>query len=364
MLLAEAMTGKRNNFDLIRLGAALLVLFSHSFPLLGRADEPLRSFTGYDTFGTLAVEIFFIISGMLITKSWMDSPRIGGFLRKRVLRIFPAFAVVTLLSVFVLGPLFTKLPLREYFGSKATWTYLGNPFMLPTQYALPGVFETNPYPTAVNGSIWSLPLEILMYAAVLALGLLQAFKKRISVIGLACLLFLAEFRLPIQTLFPSGLILNFPASSFFQCSMFFCLGALTWLYREKIRISHAAAGLSLFLYLASSGTPFFHLLSYPTVTYLVVWMAFLPLPRWLDTRKYGDFSYGIYLYAFPVQQSVMAVFGGGMPFPAFFTLSLTGTVALAMLSWRFIEKPAMKYKRGISRTVAAVKTDPKRKVAI
>ncbi len=166
MLLSEAINGKRNNFDLIRLSAAVLVLFSHSYPLSARTTEPLQSFTGYDTFGTLAVEVFFLISGLLITKSWMDTPHAGDFIRKRFLRIFPAFAAVTLLSVFALGPVFTQIPLKEYFSSRLTWSYLGNPFMLPTRYSLPGVFESNPYPAAVNGSIWSLPLEILMYVAV------------------------------------------------------------------------------------------------------------------------------------------------------------------------------------------------------
>ena len=177
MRLIQKADSKENNFHFLRFLAAALVIFSHSYPLSGSKFEPFAWLVQYNTFGGLAVNIFFLISGFLITKSWLDNPNIFQFSMKRILRIMPAFIVAIFFSVFVVGPLVTNLSFKEYIVHPFTKLYLMNVFMFPIHYNLPGVFVNNPYPNAVNGSLWSLPVELIMYGLVAVLGLLRVFSK-------------------------------------------------------------------------------------------------------------------------------------------------------------------------------------------
>jgi len=170
---------RENNFDFLRFFAAALVLFAHSYPLVGRReDEPLTLLTGYEKGGSIAVGIFFVMSGYLIASSWLASSSPKSFLIKRALRIFPALIVAVLLSVFVIGPMVTQFSLGRYLAADGTWTYLQN-ILLVTRYELPGVFTGNIYPDVVNGSLWTLPLEVLMYIGVMILGLTGFLKRRL-----------------------------------------------------------------------------------------------------------------------------------------------------------------------------------------
>jgi len=140
-----------NNFDFIRLVAASLVVFSHSFILAEGTDgrEPLYFLTaGREDLGQVAVATFFVISGFLITMSFESSRSIGNYLWKRVLRVFPALIILLLLTTFVLGPLATNLSLKDYFSQGHTYSYLTNVRLFRLQYDLPGLFQENPYPNA------------------------------------------------------------------------------------------------------------------------------------------------------------------------------------------------------------------------
>jgi len=170
-----------NNLDAVRLAAAWLVLYGHAFIFLG-LPEPL--FLSWLPLGPLGVLIFFTISGYLVSQSWARDPSLPRFLARRALRIFPALAVCTLLSVLVLGPLLTTLPLADYFASPHTVGYLRN-IALYIGYYLPGVFEHNRVANAVNGSLWSLPVEFAMYLVIAAVGVLRA--SRWVVLALAVL---------------------------------------------------------------------------------------------------------------------------------------------------------------------------------
>src|SRR5262245_22570122 len=121
MTLGERATGRDNNFNLVRLIAAALVLVSHSWPLSGTPGEPLERFAGF-SLGHLGVDIFFVVSGFLVTGSLLDRP-LGSFLRARVLRIFPALAVNSFGTAFVIGSLVTALPVGHYLASASTWRY-------------------------------------------------------------------------------------------------------------------------------------------------------------------------------------------------------------------------------------------------
>ncbi|WP_084260425.1 acyltransferase family protein [Thiothrix lacustris] len=161
-----------NNFTALRWLAASLVLYGHAFVFLG-LPEP--SFMGWLPLGTLGVYIFFTISGYLVAQSWESDPHALRFLLRRALRIFPGLFICTILSVFILGGLLTKLSWSEYIGNPSSWDYFYN-VLLYISYYLPGVFEKNHYPNAVNGSLWSLPVEFFMYLLLASLGALRLLR--------------------------------------------------------------------------------------------------------------------------------------------------------------------------------------------
>ena len=155
-----------NNFAALRLTAASLVVFGHAYAMTG-AMAP-RWF-GIEVH-VFAVRVFFTISGYLICESWNRDPHFWRYLKRRALRIMPALVVTVLLTVFVLGPLVTRLPLSVYAGAAETRLYLWNALLAPT-FTLPGVFDDGRPFTAVNGALWSLPVEVVMYLLLPLYGL-------------------------------------------------------------------------------------------------------------------------------------------------------------------------------------------------
>src|SRR5271169_1259493 len=181
---------RRNNFDALRLVAAASVVFSHSFLIAdGTQDhEPLIWLTGNQSIlGLVGVFVFFAISGFLVTQSFEQTPNPLYFLVKRALRIFPGLFVATVVSAFVLGPLVTDLPLGTYLSRPEPYEYVvGNTLLDQTVHELPGVwFVDNGVGLEINGSLWTLRYEFVMYLMVLALGLLRLLTLRTALLLLA-----------------------------------------------------------------------------------------------------------------------------------------------------------------------------------
>lgn len=169
-VLQDCVTGRNNNFNLIRFLAACLVLVSHSFTLLG-LPEPLGGKIGM-TGGSIAVDIFFVTSGFLIAGSFFRCQSIIQFLWARFLRIYPALFVAVLFCTFIVGGYFTKLPLSHYLSHAAVSDYFIHNITLVfgVSYVLPEVFSSNTYPHSVNGSLWTLPYELRMYLYLAVIG--------------------------------------------------------------------------------------------------------------------------------------------------------------------------------------------------
>ncbi len=327
-----------NNFTALRLFAALLVLYGHAFELY---KLPAPSFMGWMPLGPIAVYIFFAISGYLISISWTRDSHIVRFVLKRVLRIFPGLIVCILLTIFVLGALTTTLSFGDYFKNPQTWAYVKNIF-LHINYTLPGVFETNTYPRAVNGSIWSLPVEFAMYLifACLAFILRGKWLQRAGVILLAVLFFIANYYIGLTTV----VFYAFPVQYLAICGMYFLVGVgiHQWRLLRFLSASNVIAIAVIWLSLSRWPT-LFEYVSYILLPFLTIAFgtgaskAF----TWLD--KY-DYSYGVYIYAFPVQQVISFYFlNHGFRFGIFTSAIIT--LCLAALSWHWIEKPALQYKK-------------------
>ena len=150
-----------NSFNAMRLTAALTVLVSHAWPLTGIADlEPVWHATGHQaTLGRLAVAAFFIMSGCLITQSWQRKPDPVRFIQARAMRLLPGLAAVLILLACVAGPLLTTLPLLDYAASGAVPRFVLSNLAMQYTAELPGVFGANPFPGAVDDSLWTLKYE-------------------------------------------------------------------------------------------------------------------------------------------------------------------------------------------------------------
>ncbi len=329
---------KANNFHLIRLFAALMVLYSHAHTLAG-LPEPL--FLGYVALGPVAVYIFFCLSGYLVYQSFEHDPHVGRFLIRRALRLFPALAVVVMLSVLLLGPLVSPLPTADYFRDPATRGHFWNLALYPIYY-LPGVFSSNPVANAVNGSLWSLPVEFLMYLSVpLTLG-----SRRLARIGFA-LLFLSFAWLHFRWIWPSTEMTVFWGTDLRQvpmCGIFFAAGALIRAGRCERFLGLNTLVFAGVLLLAGTVThPRFFMAMWVALPILVLGFGLhtSAFGRWVAAR--GDYSYGIYLYAFPVQQTLLW-WKPGIAFWPYLLGTILFTSLLAYASWKWVESPALRLK--------------------
>lgn len=372
------LSSRENNFDALRLLAAFAVIFSHAYPIRdgAREMEPYWRLSGYCTFGEIAVAIFFVVSGLLVARSFVSDPNAWSFLRKRLLRILPGLVVCVAFCIFIVGPLFTTGSMRAYFHDPDLLRFARNALLLPARFDLPGVFEqytlADPR-SAVNGSLWSLPLEFFMYLGVLALGLTGLLKRK------GCLVLLAG-ALVVQWLiierigFAPGTMLYRNRVWFEQLphlGFLFFGGTLMLLFKDSIVLDwrwFAACIAVIALSWQSTFEGALKLIGHPELIrhvmtqpphgyfifsvclpYLVMYLAFLRIPFLKPVlqsfTKWGDFSYGVYLYGFPVEQMLFRTWGDKLPFPVFIGLACVGTLFLAVLSWHLVEKPFLKLKK-------------------
>lgn len=342
---ASALSGHQNNrFDFLRLFAAWLVLFSHCYPLGGWPHrEPLASTLGIDTLGGIGVAIFFVLSGYLVSISLERCPTLWVFARRRAVRIYPALIVACLLSVLVLGLLLTSLPWLDYSRHEATRSYLRTATAWIIQFSLPGVFEATPLPHVVNGSLWSLRYELRCYLGLMVLSLLP-FALRWKVLVVLLILSAVVLARPaVPPALPGELFwgLDYADS---KLSWFFAIGAVyaSWRACFQPRLWLALPLIGWAFFLPHGGLQL--LVFFSGLAVLLLWLALNG--RWLPAipPRMGDWSYGTYLYGFPVQQ-LLAHWGVHAYGVAVFLLASTAlTLVLAGLSWHWVEKPALRWK--------------------
>ncbi len=324
-----------NHFNFIRLFAAFLVFYGHSFVLSGKQASLHTSLTH-----ELGLFIFFSISGYLISMSWDLDPSLKRYFIKRALRIFPALFVVVVLSIFVLGPVFTTSPLKEYFASPFLSRYFENTF-LHISYYLPGVFEHNHVPNAVNGSLWSLPVEFFMYILV---AVFAQSKKHIKYVVLMTFIIFALVTVIWARVTPDMVVIyGTDLRQVFIVGTFFWAGATMyhWNIKRYFSFETFVIGL-LFLTFIYQWHHLYAVMALGLVPFLVLSFGFSNA-HFLSVFNKADYSYGFYIYAFPVQQSIIYLFP---EIPLFWYL-ISGfiiTMAFAIMSWHFVEKPMMRFK--------------------
>lgn len=329
--LGEVSGDRNNNLNLLRFLAASMVVLGHSYVLGNGSGDPLGWVTGWQMgMGYLGVSIFFFFGGFLICGSMCRVQKARPFFRARAMRIFPCLAVVVFASAFLLGPMVTEIGIAEYFTSAQTYKYLCNALLLPV-HNLPGVFTENVGGAAVNGALWTLPVEFVCYIAcflLFCLGLLKEkplkFTIPFFIVGYAVLWRLTGDMLVLQ-------------NAIRPCGMFY-VGMLYYTYREKIpmRASWALlclAGIVLSLML--------HIQEATVLLFLPYLLAYLVFGMDRKASGFGrrmEISYGLYLCAFPIQQTVTMLFGGTMLPLINFAISWPLAVVFGILLYWGVEK--------------------------
>lgn len=325
---------RRNNFNLLRILAALAVIYGHAYHIVGaRGGDFFLMNVGFKFIGGVAVDVFFVVSGFLIASS-LERSSIGRYLWARCLRIYPALLVCVALTVLVLGPLVTNTNVRDYFFQAQVWNYLWrNASLWSTEYSLPGVFA-NLNDNAVNGSLWSLPLEFRLYLVLLGLSLLGLVSdvRRFNWFVIAIFVF-GYFITPRHQIFQEY-------SNWVESSAFFMAGAFLWKNREHIILSFPLLALFLIAAAALHNTDKFYIGYFVCLTYLTFFVAYVPkLPHLGEV----DLSYGVYLYGWPVAQCVH-VLAPTWGVKANIWVAMLISLGCAWLSWHFIEKRALSLK--------------------
>ena len=307
----------------------------------------------------MGVNVFFVTSGYLIFQSWQRDPSIPRYLARRTLRIFPALLAAVLVTVFIIGPAMSSLPVGTYLQRRETYRYLGNIAFIGSK-TLPGVFESNPYPDTVNGGLWTLKYEFAMYLILLGIGVLGRKAKWVLPCGLvlvalcsavlASCLRLAQFGLdaaiPFATHVAETVESRFSSTSlrFPELALYFMIGALFSHWRERVSFRwDVFLGMMLAWYFVSDQVGSFAL-AWLIVSYGALCFGTSNVSGLSRFGRRGDFSYGIYIYGFVVQQCVSKLLGPAPSWGIALMLSFAVTLVMGVLSWRFIEAPAMRFK--------------------
>ncbi len=331
---------RTNNFTPLRLILALAVLFGHSFHISKTEGfhDPISGALQSTWIGAVAVNGFFILSGFLVAGS-LTKHSIGEYALSRILRIYPGLMVNIMATILIAGFVISSVSFLDFFTSKETGLYFLNMTLIPgIPRALPGVFETNTA-TAINGSLWTLPVEALCYAALGVFGALGLIARR----SLANIMFGVVFFWGF--LFPET-IPHPPFGHFeewLRVTLYFALGVFFFINRQNIPLTPAIAIACLIVYFSWQGMPYYDFVTSFALAYMLFYCAYalpvLPLDQTL-----GDLSYGVYIYAWPVQQTAELLYPDNNPYENA-ALSVAVTLILAKLSWALVEKPSLKLKR-------------------
>ncbi len=337
-----------NNFDFIRLTASVFVIFTHAFDIPGLEEkEPLRIISGNSlSFSYLGLCAFFLLSGFLITQSWLRSKSLKEYFQKRALRIFPALIGVIVCTIFLYGPFLTSLPLSVYFTHPETYAYLKNVLIFQAQSLLPGVYESVPV-ASINGSLWTLPYELLFYILLPFLGRNLFQRRNLIFLGLLLLCVAGYWMLKHPEF--AGLYspkVNMFRGSLVHFGVLWVTGSLFYLFQEHIPFCKSYFYMLVFLYaiiVYYGSYDMVQVLSPPIFGYLLFCVAFWPglLPK---IGKYGDFSYGMYIYGYPIQMLLLYHFAFQNIYWSFF-LTLIIVFPLAWASWWGVEYPSLMRRR-------------------
>jgi peptidoglycan/LPS O-acetylase OafA/YrhL len=332
--------GRPSGFDYLRVCLALAVVGWHSLVVSYGTDFQARFLAGpWRPAPALILPMFFALSGFLVAGS-LRRNTIASFLALRALRIAPALAVEVCVSALLLGPLLTQLPVGEYFSDQRFLVYPLN-IVGDIHYFLPGLFDNNPFPFYVNAQLWTIPFELECYVALALLALVGICRAPGP---LLCATVTLNLVWAAEDLARGGWATAGSIVPGHVLPLCFLAGVVLYMFRDRVpfRFSWCAAAFALSLVgLSLPGGDY--LVAFP-VAYLTVAIGLLnPRKRWLV--GWGDYSYGIYLYGFPIEQLVASRGAAFQHWYIVLALAVPLTVGLAALSWNLVERPILGLRR-------------------
>ena len=346
-----------HNLDALRLFAAAAVIFSHGFLIAEGVEdnEPLQQATG-EILGMYGVYVFFILSGFLITRSWQRQPDPASSFTGRLLRVYPAYVASVLLGVLLVAPLWYEGGILDYFASPGLRHAVehGLAFDYNAYYVLGVRFyaDEGNLGGVINGVYWSLQTEVLLYLVLAVLGALGVLRWYVA-LGLSLLTLMWHLKFWYVKI-SFGYDNTFDLWGFTFAAPGFFAGSFLYFWFQH----HApSARLALVLGLLAVTVPFLDLGAYlpanaqahqlfPVLAaYPILWLGHGGAPSLGNWTRWGDLSYGLYLFGWPVQQVLRSLLGPDWSGWSFFVPSLAFSLAAACISWRLIEAPSLSLKR-------------------
>jgi peptidoglycan/LPS O-acetylase OafA/YrhL len=341
-----ALNGRPRGFDYIRIGLAVSVLLWHSYQVSYGTPAALAFWeTPGGTFLPIILPAFFALSGFLVSASMYRNADLKTFLALRVIRIFPALMVEVLFAALVIGPLLTTFALAKYFSDWKFYTYFWN-MLGRIHYFLPGLFANNPEQFIVNSQLWTVPYELDCYVMISVLYAVGMFSRKYLVLPLfilaSAVVVALNFLQGINAMHAGGVDGSVLVLSFFS-------GIVLFSFKDAIPWNGCFALVSFALAILMTRTPY--VISAMTVHVMPIFAAYCTIyvgllnPRSSLVVRSGDYSYGVYLYSCPIQQSVADIFGTGGGWFANVLIALPTTVVFALFSWWCIERPFLRIRR-------------------
>jgi peptidoglycan/LPS O-acetylase OafA/YrhL len=344
MNLGQVFDPRRNALNAFRLALAMGVILWHSFDLTGR-DVPFAA--ARQLLGEVWVDGFFALSGFLITSSWLRRSRLGDYIAARSLRILPGLWVCLVVTALVVAPIGVAIQggsAAKLLLSAGPIEYiLNNGALLPWQTDIDGTPRGVPWPGMWNGSLWTLGWEVLCYIAVAGLGMVGLLRRR----------WLLPAAMALALSWSAYTVSGEPtiAHNGGRFAVMFLAGALLHQGRNLIPARWSLVAVSVVIVLASSLLPDYRLIAAVPLAYAIIVSGSLIHNKHLRLRT--DLSYGVYIYAFPIQQLLVICGLGGMNPIAFWVISAAASLPIAALSWFLVEKPAMSLKSRLVRRRSA-----------
>jgi peptidoglycan/LPS O-acetylase OafA/YrhL len=333
---------RNNNFNLIRFILASFVIFCHNIELLeGNTKNEILYllFKSPMHIGILSVNLFFLVSGYLIVKSWDKNNNAWTFISNRILRIYPGFIAASIISCFLLAPFAGDVNYFNQFNYRKFFTGL----LLLKDPTTPPIFTGSFYPF-INVPLWTINNEFFCYIIVLLLGLISLIKNKIGWLIFFITFFIIKiiggvFNIEIIRNFFSNIIL----AEFFEIHWFFSffIGGTYYLFgrpylnRKPIILLTAIITLINFYYNGMIGyaLPLFG-------GYLLLSFAERTIPFLSNFNKLPDISYGIYLYGWPISKFLIFY----QPKISYWLLNVESffiAILFGLFSWYLIEKPSI-----------------------
>lgn len=334
--------GRPSGFDYLRIGMAVAIVITHSaITSYGRLtdialwESPLRGVA------RLVLPMFFSMSGFLVGSSLERCKTLVMFIGLRVIRIYPALAVEVLLSALLIGPLVTTLDLGSYFSNATFYRYLVN-MTGHISYDLPGVFADNPLPNTVNAQLWTVPYELYCYVACVLAGLAGVNKRRmiapivvvgVCVVHLAARLYIHHGSYEYITgAIPGPLLIAYAFG-----------GLAVYKYRDVLPRGKWYLALSLAFAIVTAGLPYGEYIALFPACYAMAIFG-ISNPRRIYIIRSADYSYGIFLYGFVIQQTLMMALPWARIWYVNAALSVPLAALVAAASWHLVERPALQSK--------------------